>query len=398
MARTTDLLRSLGGGSRSGVTGADGGRAAAETAPRRRGYVPAAAALLAVTLLGTAACGPATASSTTSGGAASTPTPTSAPAAAASQPHVTIGYEDAPDPEMVAIADHYFSKYMHAHVTMKYYSSGPAALASLASGSLQFMTVLGNPPLATAIAKGVPLQVIWAQDLYTTGEGLVVKTSSHITKLSQLEGHRVALASGSTSSFELATAEKQAGIPAGKIRIDNMTPPAMVAAWKSGAIKAAWVWVPFFSDMLHAGGSALLYDKSQGPAAPVFNLAVVNSTWAKTHAALVQGFVQAEAAGVATYQKHPHQAYQAMAKVGAITAAQAQSQAKGLKFLTLQDQLTAGGLGAPGQTAHSLVTKSLTAAAIWLKASGRASTVPSNFAAFVNPSYAAAVAKGGGAG
>ncbi len=310
-------------------------------------------------------------------------------------PHVTIGYEDAPDPEMVAIAENDFSKYMKTDVSMKYYASGPAALDALSSGALQFMTVLGNPPLATAISKGVPLQVIWAQDLYTTGEGLVVRQGKGIKSLKDLEGHRVALAMGSSSSFELATAEKQAGVPPSSITINNMTPPGMVAAWKRGDINAAYVWVPFFSEMVSAGGKALLYDQSQGSAAPIFNLAVVNTNFAKKYPQLVQGFIQAEAAGVSTYQQDPSKAYQDMAKIGSLTVAQAKSQAAGLKFLTLQDQVTSAGLGAPGAVSGSLVTKSLDEAGAWLVASNRGSSVPSSFAPYVNPSYAEAVLKSG---
>ncbi len=358
--------------------------------PRRRGGRRAAQTLAfvlvaAVSLLTVTACGGAAAGN-------------GASATGASLPKVTVGYEDAPDPEMVAIAQKYFGKYMHADVTMKYYSSGPQALDALSSGALQFMTVLGNPPLATAIAKGVPLQVIWAQDLYTTGEGLVVRKGKGIESLKDLEGKTVALNSGSSSSFELAVAEQQAGIPAGSIKIDNMTPPGMVAAWKRGDINAAYVWVPFFSEMVGDGGKALLYDQSQGSAAPIFNLAVVNTAFAKKYPAMVDGFVRAEAAGVSTYQHDPTQAYQDMAQVGAITVAQAKAQSAGLKFLTLQEEVTAQGLGSPGNVADSLVTQSLAEAGAWLKSSGRVGAVPASFAAYVNPSYAAAVLQAANSG
>ncbi|HKC74457.1 MAG TPA: hypothetical protein VKF37_09680, partial [Chloroflexota bacterium] len=55
-----------------------------------------------------------------------------------SAPSVTIGFENnGADPEMVAIDQNYFSKYMHANASLKYFDSGPAALAALASGALQ---------------------------------------------------------------------------------------------------------------------------------------------------------------------------------------------------------------------------------------------------------------------
>ena len=316
-------------------------------------------------------------------------------AASSAKPNVVIGYENAPDPEMVAIAQHDFAKYMHAHVTMKYYSSGPAALASLASGSLQFMTVLGNPPVVTAIAHGVPLQVVWAMEQYTTAEGLVVRKGHHITSLKGLEGHHVALVQGSTSPFVLSTALKSAGVPASKVTFTNMTPPEMVAAWKRKSINAAYVWVPFFSTMVNSGGKALMYDKNEATAAPIFNLAVANRSFAAKHPHITEGFIKAEAAGYASYKAHPNAAYKAMGKLNQISASEAKSQASGLRFISLKGQLGSSGMGTPSTVGSSLVTKSLTSAAAWLKSVGAIRKVPSNMSSYVNPSFAQKVEKSG---
>lgn len=311
-------------------------------------------------------------------------------------PSVTIGYENAPDPEMVAIEQHLFRQYMHANVTLKYYSNGPAALTSLASGDLQFMTVLGNPPIATAIAHGVPLQVIWAQEQYETAEGLVVRPS--ITSLKQLEGKTVVLVTGSTSPFALTALMKKDGIPAGSIKFENLSPADMVSAWDTNRIQAAYVWVPFFSEMLAHGGHALAYDEDASPEAPIFNLAVVNSTWAKTHSTLVQGFIKAEAAAYNAYTSDPTTAYQDMAAVNGISAAEAKSQASGLRFISLQGQVASTGLGTPSTVSTSLVTQSLSAAAKYLYSIESIPSVPTNMAQYVNPSYVEDVIHSGFAG
>ncbi len=309
------------------------------------------------------------------------------------EPTVTIGYENAPDPEAVAIEQQFFQKYMHAHVVTKYFASGPAALTALASGSLNFMTTLGNPPTASAIAKGVPLKVIWAMERYTTAEGLVVKNGSGIHSLKALEGKTVALVTGSTSPFELYTALKNAHIPQSSVHIENMSPPNMVAAWKSGSIQAAYVWVPFMSQMQQDGGHILVYDQNQAKTAPIFNLAVVNSTFAAKYPSLVEGFVRAEEAGVPFFRQHPNQAYKDMGKLNGITAAEAKSQAAGLSFTSLSQQLTAQRMGEGSSVGSSLVTKSLTSAAQWLKTQGAISSVPSNMAQYVDPTFAQKVAK-----
>jgi NitT/TauT family transport system substrate-binding protein/taurine transport system substrate-binding protein len=314
-------------------------------------------------------------------------------ASATSEPTVTIGYENAPDPESVAIEQNFFQKYMHAHVVTKYFSSGPAALTALASGSLDFMTTLGNPPTAAAIARGVPLKVVWAMERYTTAEGLVVKNSSGINNLKDLEGKTVALVTGSTSPFELYTALKNAHIPENSVSIDNMAPPNMVAAWKTNSIQAAYVWVPFMSEMQQDGGHIVVYDQNQERTAPIFNLAVVNSTFASKYPKLVDGFVRAEQAGVTFFQQHPKQAYQDMGKLNGITANQAKAQAQGLSFTTLSQQLSSNRLGQGSGIASSLVTKSLTSAAHWLYATGKIASVPKDMAQYVDPSYCETVLK-----
>lgn len=303
---------------------------------------------------------------------------------------VTIGYENAPDPESVAIVQKDFQKELKVPVRMEYFESGPAALTALASGKLDFMTTLGNPPTAAAIARGVPLKVIWGMERYTTGEGLVVKKSSHIHSLSQLEGKTVALVKGSTSPFELDTALKLHHLSVSGVTELNMSPTEMVSAWKTNQIQAAYVWVPFDTEMAQDGGTMLMYDQNVYQEAPIFNLAVVNSNWASAHPALVEDFIRAEQEGVTFFQQHPQAAYQDMAKLNGISAASAKSQTTGFSFSSLSSQVTASWLGSGSGVAHSLVTKSLSSAAQWLKSSGQISSVP-NMTQYVDPKFAEAV-------
>ncbi len=309
---------------------------------------------------------------------------------------VSIGYENAPDPEAVAIEQHFFQKYMHARVVLRYFSDGPLALTDLASGRLDFMTTLGNPPTASAIADGVPLRVVWAMERYTTGEGLVVSKSSHITSLQQLKGKTVALVKGSTSPFELDTALKQHHIPVSSVTQLNMTPPEMVAAWKTHRLVAAYTWVPFVTAMAQSSGHMLMYDQNVYRQAPIFNLAVVNAKWAAAHPRLVEGFVAAEQAGVRFFHQHPQQAYADMGKLNHITAAQAKAQTKGFSFTSLPQELTLHRMGNPANKSSSLVAKSLTAAVRWLYQTHQISHLPKNMSSYIAPRFVQAVLHGHG--
>lgn len=310
------------------------------------------------------------------------------------EPTVVIGYENnGADPEMVAIAEGFFAKYMKgAHVELRMFTSGPDSLAALASGSLQFMTGIGNPPTAAAISQGVPLQVVWAQERYTTDEGLVVRNGSGINSLKDLQHRQLALVVGSTSPFEVDTALRNLGIPDSSVTFTNMSPPQMVSTWERGQLDAAYVWDPAFDTMLKNNGHAIMYDQNVARQAPIFNLAIVNSHWAKGNVKLVREFVQAEQAGVAFYQQHPHAAVQDMAREAGITAALARTELSGFELYNVQEQLGPDGLGQGSGVKSSLVTVALSAAAQYLLGIHEVSSIPKNMSVHVNPSYAQYVA------
>lgn len=342
---------------------------------QRRRHRQGIAALLAVGLVGAGAVS----------------TLVGVPAKAAS-PVVSIGYENnGADPEMVAIALGLFAKAMHTRVTLHYFASGPASLAALASGSLDFMTGIGNPPVVSALAQGVPLQVIWAQERYTRDEGLVVRAHGGPRSIRALRGHRVAIVLGSTSPFELDTELARLGIPDSGVHLLNMTPAAMVAAWRRHDINAAYVWDPAFDSMLHLGGRALMYDQTVAKSAPIFNLAVVNTAWGKAHPALVEDFVRAEQAAVAFYRAHPGPAIRDMAREAGISVPLARSELAGYALYDLADELGPEGLGSSKGVGHSLVTRSLTSAAAYLVRTGTITKRLTDVARYVNPTYAEAV-------
>ena len=308
---------------------------------------------------------------------------------------VTIGFENnGADPEMVAIDKNYFSKYMHANVSLKYFDSGPAALAALASGALQFMTGIGNPPTAAAIARGLPVQLIWAQERYTTDEGLVVKDNSGIKSLKDLAGKTVALVLGSTSPFELDTALRKVGMSSSSVHLLNMSPPAMREAWARGSIYAAYVWDPVFDTIRHEHGRVLMVDDDVKSEAPIYNLAIVNSSWAKSHADMVKGFIQAEDVAVKYYrdEKHRADALKSMAKEAGISVSLATVELAGYEFFDARQQLGHDALGYGKTVSSSLATKSLSSAAAYLERIGTISSAPKSMVPYVNPTYAKEIA------
>jgi taurine ABC transporter substrate-binding protein len=340
----------------------------------------AALLFLVALLVGLTACGSASTQTTSS----------------SSKPDVTIGYIDnGAEPEVIAVAQSLFSKYMHANVQVKYFDSGPASLGAVASGALQFMTGIGNPPTVSAITRGVPLQVVWAQELYTQDEGLVVRSTSGIQSVKDLAGKTVALVLGSTSEFALDATLKNAGVDPTSVHKLNMAPPAMRAAWTNHSIDAAYVWDPVFDALSHDSGTVLGTDLNVKQQAPIYSLSLVSSTWGTAHPDLVKEFIQAQNAAVTFYQQHQDEALQIIAKQEGITIATVKTELAGYQIFTLQDQLGADALGQGSSINSSLVAQSLALSGQFLKQKGAISSVPASFVSNVNPTYAQQLLKGG---
>lgn len=294
---------------------------------------------------------------------------------AADSTTVVIGYENlGATPEMVVLTKGWFQKYMHGHIVLKEFASGPAALAAIASGALQFMTEIGNPPVAAALDRGVKLDVIWNDETFTTGEGLVVHKRSGIKRLSNLVGKRVAVVSGSSSDYVLTKALAKTDVDRSKIRLINMSPPSMLSAWQNGSIDAAYVWTPVVNELAAHDGQMIFTDADAVGYAPSVNLSVVNSAWAKAHPSQVIAFLRAQDAGVAYTRSHSADAIKTMATGAGISEALARVELSGIQYFDARQQLTKHALGEPGSPrADSAVGRGLDSALSFLKSAGLAS-------------------------
>jgi NitT/TauT family transport system substrate-binding protein/taurine transport system substrate-binding protein len=304
---------------------------------------------------------------------------------------IAIGYENnGADPSIISVANKYFQKELGSKVQLKLFSSGVAALTSLASGQLPFMCGLGFPPVISAIAQGVPLQVVYNQERYTTDAGLVVRASTGIKSVKALAGKSVGLVIGSQSSFELATYAKAAGLNLAKVKQVNLTPPEMQSAWTTGTIDAAVVWDPVYDFLVTHGGRVLTNDAKLPVTATSYNICVANKAYAAAHPAVAEAFVRALGDGVTYLKDHPVAAYSAMAKAAGISVATAKTEVSGYQIFGVASQSSKSVLGKSSATAGSSGTaQSLLNNWKALYAAGTVTTKPPSSAAkFVNPTYA----------
>lgn len=152
-------------------------------------------------------------------------------------PAIVIGYQSIPNGEMVAKQLNWHEETLGADVQWVQFNSGTELNAAIAAGSVD-VGLGGSSTTAVAMAQGVPARVIWIHDIIADNEALVVRDDDTVRNLSDLRGKTVAAPFGATTHYHLLTALRLAGIDPGEVRILDMPPTEMLAAWLRGDIDA----------------------------------------------------------------------------------------------------------------------------------------------------------------
>lgn len=293
---------------------------------------------------------------------------------------VVIGYETGGSSALASVIHNkYFQSQLGGskNVSLKVFSSGPAALSAIASGALNFMCVLGLPPVISAISKGVPLKIIYAQDRYTMNAGLVARESTGISSVAGLKGKTVGIVVGSQSTFELSQYLKTAGLSLSDVKQVNMSPPQIQSAWATNRIDAGIVWAPVFNYMADHKGKVLMTDKNLPSTATSYNVCVTNTNFASKNPEKVTAFLKALNKGNTYAAANQTKAAGYNASINGVSLEVAQAIDKGYFSPSLDEQLTSDVLGkSQDDVKNAGVTKSLASNWTVLNEGGFISTPP----------------------
>ncbi|MCA8967534.1 MAG: ABC transporter substrate-binding protein, partial [Planctomycetes bacterium] len=130
------------------------------------------------------------------------------------------------------------------------FNSGTEVINAMASGSVD-ISLNGSSPSAAGFSRGVDLQVVYVYDNINDAEALVVDSS--ITAPQDLVGKTIAVPFGSTTHFHMMFALEQFNIDPKSMKVIDMSPPDMVAAWERGDINGGFVWDPALGKMKAKG-------------------------------------------------------------------------------------------------------------------------------------------------
>ncbi len=225
--------------------------------------------------------------------------------AQSSQPmEVTIGYQLIYNPWKVAIHDRAFEKATGYAIQWKQFDSGASVVEAMEAGDVQ-IAVAGSSPIASAVSRGVPIELFWIAEDIAAAEALVVRDGSGIQAPQDLLGKRLATPFVSTSHFHALFALEQFGIAPDQLELVDMEPPNIKGAWDRGEIDAAFVWEPALGEIKRTGKVLVTSGTLTSWGRATFDGMVVRSDFSEAHPEFMCGFVRVMDEANAAFREAP---------------------------------------------------------------------------------------------
>lgn len=318
-------------------------------------------------------------------------------AASAQANEVTVGYQLIYSPWALPIQAKTFEQATGYDVRWVKFDSGAKVINAMASGQVD-ISVAGSSPLAAAASQGIDLQLFWLLDDIAQAEALVVRDGSGIdpAQPATLKGKTLAVPFVSTTHFHTLFALESWGVPADQLKILNMQPNQIAAAWERGDIDAAFVWDPALARIKKSGKVMITSGELSAKGKATFDGLVVMRPFADANPEFMAKFVRiiadANAAYLADRAKLTVDAPVARANVDLLGGEPAEvvSAMALYGYPGIDEQVSARWLGGG---AEGGAAKALKATAEFLKAQGKVDTVLPDYAQFVTPAFAEAAAK-----
>ena len=309
---------------------------------------------------------------------------------------VTIAHQDMMVPYRYAMVQGEIEKATGYKINYRMFSGGGDVIRAMASGQVQIGEA-GSAPIASALSQGLPVELIWILEDIGAAEALVARNGSGIEKVADLKGKRLAVPFTSTTHFHSMVALEMSKVNPADVRIMNMRPPEIAAAWERGDVDATFVWDPVLA-RIKSNGKVIITSgeitKATGKA--TFDGIVVNRDWAKQHGDFLVKYLKIIAAADDNYRRNTAKwtaespMVQAVAKISGAKPADIPAGLALYRFVPPAEQATKAWLGG-GKDAGA--AQSLAATSAFLKAQGTIQNVLPDYSVGINPKFVQEAAK-----
>ena len=306
--------------------------------------------------------------------------------ALAQSKEVVIAYQDMVVPWRYAQDAQTLEQRTGYKISFRKLASGADVIRALASGSVQIGEA-GSAPIASGLSQGLDIELFWILDNINDAEALVVRNGSGVKNLTDLKDKRIAVPFVSTSHFHTLLALEDAKVDPRSVKILNMRPPEIAAAWERGDIDGTFIWDPVLAKV-KKNGQVLITSgeiaKKTGKA--TFDGIVVSKAFARQNDAFLTELVKTLAATDDNYRRNKaawtadSPQVKAVAKWSGAEAAEVPASLALYAFPTLEQQASAQWLGGGA-------AKSLAATAAFLKTQGTIQAVLPDYSTGVNATW-----------
>jgi len=217
---------------------------------------------------------------------------------------VVIAYQDMVVPWRYAQDTQQLEQKTGYKITYRKLASGADVIRALASGAVQIGEA-GSAPIASGLSQGLDIQLFWILDNINDAEALVARNGSGVKSLADLNGKRVAVPFVSTSHFHTLLALEHAGIDPRSVKVVNMRPPEIAAAWERGDIDATFIWDPVLARVKKSGRVLTTSGQiAQQTGKATFDGIVVSKSFAAQHDVFLTELVKVLAASDDNYRRN----------------------------------------------------------------------------------------------
>ena len=223
---------------------------------------------------------------------------------AVAEKEVTIGYQLVYNPWKVAIADKKFEAATGYKINWKKFNSGAKVINAMASGDVH-IALAGSSPIAAGVSRGLPITLFWITENINDAEAMVVRNGSGVKDPKDLKGKRIGVPFVSTTHFHTLFALEQWGISPKDVKLLNMQPNAIAAAWERGDIDAAFVWDPALGRIKKSGKVLVTSGDLAKKGKATFDGMVVHNDFASKNKKFMCQFVKIMAEADAAYRDNP---------------------------------------------------------------------------------------------
>ncbi|WP_327718296.1 ABC transporter substrate-binding protein [Streptomyces sp. NBC_00490] len=261
-----------------------------------------------------------------------------------------IGYFAFPSGDLIVKQRKLLEKALPDHkISWIKFDSGASVNQAFLGKSLD-IAALGSSPFARGVSGSspIPYKVAFILDVAGENEALIARKSTGITDVAGLKGKTIATPFASTSHYSLLAALTAAGLKTSDVKLVDLQPQPILAAWQRGDIDAAYVWLPTL-DELRKTGTQLTSSKEIGAAGkPTLDLAVVSDELISRDPQAIDIWRSVEAEALRLLKSDPDGTVKDVAAELGISTADAKAQLAQGVFLTPEEVASPDWLGTDG--------------------------------------------------